>query len=1149
MPPTILVAEADQTSLELITAVLTRNGFRVLATPDGGDALSRFIEHAPELVLCSDVLPSLSGTQLCRQIKAQRADTRVVLLATTSDNEVVQEAGCDAVLAPPFRFTALAGPLAEWGFAAEQPPPPELSFSVPVPEPADVELDGLAPVSPQAPQASAALLPLPLPLEPGAEQEPAATSASFVAPQEASSPLAASIAGVTTPGDEPPAGGETASRSSSLWEDNAEADTAIVPATQARTLSDALAARAEAAEEPIEDTTVVTPPSAPAAEADTEPEEDVTAVSAVAPPAGEAEAIEEPEEDATVITAATLPGAEGVEEPDGDVTALTAEAPPAEAKDEAYADEEHDEDVTAPTAVTTPAAEAKDEADEDEEQAEDVTAVTAVTTPAEAKDEPDADEEQTEDVTAVTAITTPTAEAKDEADEDEEQTEDVTAVTAVTTPAVEAKDEPDEDEEQTQDVTAVTAVTTPAAEASVGPYAEAQAPRDEDAESTIDPRPEVAPAVQTTTSEEAPQQDPIAPESATSGPELVLGEVVTRKEVADDGELLDVESLRAEAPKTEPTAAAPATTDDDGPELDLQALQTSAASAPPAPRPAAPTIDLDLEALRAEDAAGAKSPAPSKPADEEVPIIEPAPLGAGVLPPSLPRYGDLSTMPLPRLIFEVYVATFSGAIMLARRGVKRTIYVKGGLPVNIDSDQADESLGRILLAHGRITEAQYQGALETAQEHGWNEGEALVDLGAIRRAELLTAMGEATEQRLVSIFSWREGTYRIDSNTAFTDNLVLTEVHPLRCIFRGVREHYDLASLMSYFAKLRHHYVVATDLFSVHFETLGPFLRDLDIVSLLDGNTTFEAALRSDDRRALEITQALYVLLVTDMVRAAGAPGPKAVVPSRPVIAARDANPVDYREMTRVCEEVANEYMRVKEGDYFDALRVDVTTPPVEVEQAFATLVRAYLPESLPPGLPEDVQRRAREIVEVLGRARSVLRDTALRERYIAAQRARYQQNANAPQAGAGTLPAAGPMPSVSVELDRGAAEAREQRVLAERAYAEAQRLLTGGQLQEARQKLEAAIRLHSGEPGYRVGLGMVLMAMGPRDPTLLRQAATCFQQALQLDPANTEASFQLARILAAAGKKDVAAAYLERVLQRAPEHKEARALLARLRL
>jgi CheY-like chemotaxis protein len=118
MPQTVLVADGDSTTLELVSAVLTRDGFEVVATPDGGDALSRFLESRPFLVLCAEALPSLRGSELCRQIKAQSPETRVVVLHANAGSieglGLAGELDCDALLPVPFKYGDLKKLLIEW---------------------------------------------------------------------------------------------------------------------------------------------------------------------------------------------------------------------------------------------------------------------------------------------------------------------------------------------------------------------------------------------------------------------------------------------------------------------------------------------------------------------------------------------------------------------------------------------------------------------------------------------------------------------------------------------------------------------------------------------------------------------------------------------------------------------------------------------------------------------------------------------------------------------------------------------------------------------------------------------------------------------------------------------------------------------------
>ena len=607
------------------------------------------------------------------------------------------------------------------------------------------------------------------------------------------------------------------------------------------------------------------------------------------------------------------------------------------------------------------------------------------------------------------------------------------------------------------------------------------------------------------------------------------------------------------------------------PEPAAPALASPLASAPPAvvapPAPAAPTpverrpffgglapsraVEPPAVALPASTAAAASAPAlvPQAGALASAPPAgsSAAPRAAAprARPVGLPARGELQATPLPRILFELYAATFSGKLTLEREGLRRVIYVWGGLPVRVDSEQVEESLGRVLLEHGRITPDQYEMALAAATEHHVPEADALIASGAIEKRELLDIVREQTDKRLVNSFGWRDAHYTLEADTHFGERMILTEVQPLKAIWRGVSEHFDLGSLMVYFGGLRGQYAVGTELFEVHAESLGPFLRKLAIAALLDGRTTFQAALRSDDTRALEIAQALYVLLVTDMVRASPTPGAPVTLPEHGEPEGLEMTaPVDYRAITRTCDDVNREYLRVKESDYFDTLRVEATATPDIIDTAYTNLVRQFTLEALPAGLPEDVQRRAAELCSLLARARNTLRDPAARDRYVDSQRARYADAAPAP--GGAARPPPTFVDGAELDLDRTAEQDRETRQLAERAFSDAGRLIKAGDLELAVQKLAVAVRLNANEAGYRVTLAKTRLALRD-DAASRRDAASLLQQALKLEPSHVDANYELARLLVAASQPNLARPYIMRVLQRAPEHREARALLGQI--
>ncbi len=104
----ILIADDDQTSRSILTAVLKKLGHEVLATADGlqaWDALQQ--PDAPRLAILDWMMPGLDGLEICRRRRATQttAPPYLVLLTSRSSREDVVaglDAGADDYLAKPF---------------------------------------------------------------------------------------------------------------------------------------------------------------------------------------------------------------------------------------------------------------------------------------------------------------------------------------------------------------------------------------------------------------------------------------------------------------------------------------------------------------------------------------------------------------------------------------------------------------------------------------------------------------------------------------------------------------------------------------------------------------------------------------------------------------------------------------------------------------------------------------------------------------------------------------------------------------------------------------------------------------------------------------------------------------------------------------
>jgi len=110
--PTILVVEDEAPLLTLLRYNLEKQGFRVEEAADGQEALLRVAETKPDLIVLDWMLPSLSGLEVCRQIR-RRPNTRdlpiIMVTARSEDQDAVRalDTGADDYISKPFAMEAL----------------------------------------------------------------------------------------------------------------------------------------------------------------------------------------------------------------------------------------------------------------------------------------------------------------------------------------------------------------------------------------------------------------------------------------------------------------------------------------------------------------------------------------------------------------------------------------------------------------------------------------------------------------------------------------------------------------------------------------------------------------------------------------------------------------------------------------------------------------------------------------------------------------------------------------------------------------------------------------------------------------------------------------------------------------------------------
>jgi two-component system cell cycle response regulator len=103
----VLVAEDDRDSLELLSWILQKLGYQVVATTNGKEAWDAYRKGRYRIVISDVLMPEIDGLELCRRIRLHKQSKYTYIIIITAligkkDYLEGMEAGADDFVTKPF---------------------------------------------------------------------------------------------------------------------------------------------------------------------------------------------------------------------------------------------------------------------------------------------------------------------------------------------------------------------------------------------------------------------------------------------------------------------------------------------------------------------------------------------------------------------------------------------------------------------------------------------------------------------------------------------------------------------------------------------------------------------------------------------------------------------------------------------------------------------------------------------------------------------------------------------------------------------------------------------------------------------------------------------------------------------------------------
>lgn len=100
----VLIVDDEPAILDIVEAYLTIQNYQVSRALTGAEALEKFANSQPDLVILDLMLPDRSGTEICQLIRQESTIPIIMLTAKSSEKDVVTglRAGADDYVVKPF---------------------------------------------------------------------------------------------------------------------------------------------------------------------------------------------------------------------------------------------------------------------------------------------------------------------------------------------------------------------------------------------------------------------------------------------------------------------------------------------------------------------------------------------------------------------------------------------------------------------------------------------------------------------------------------------------------------------------------------------------------------------------------------------------------------------------------------------------------------------------------------------------------------------------------------------------------------------------------------------------------------------------------------------------------------------------------------
>ncbi len=343
----------------------------------------------------------------------------------------------------------------------------------------------------------------------------------------------------------------------------------------------------------------------------------------------------------------------------------------------------------------------------------------------------------------------------------------------------------------------------------------------------------------------------------------------------------------------------------------------------------------------------------------------------------LPDSGELvrGVSDAAMVLAKMFASGATGRVVFRRDEIETVVFFDAGRPVFASSSEPRDRMGELLVREGKITAAQYERCQTVVAESGRRMGEILVDLGYLKRRELLPAVRRHVEDIVYALFGWDRGHFQIHLDSEPSAERIRLSRHPAALVLEGIRRKMDRTSLERLVGP------PSTVIEVSDRERLGGIINAGDLaaeeraaLAAIDGQADLSQVARTAGVDIADVLPLGWGLCVLGLATARRT---DTEIPDESTALVGETDLAIDRERVRA------RWQLVTDADYFALLGVRRDATAFEIRRAYQSARRDFAVDSFPNDLRRELAQELDDIAHVLDEAFRVLRDDRLRVTYL----------------------------------------------------------------------------------------------------------------------------------------------------------------------